>query len=299
MYNHQLDTFLQVAKLGSFSKAAEALYISPTAVIKQMNLLERTAGVRLFDRTHRGLTLTKAGESLEKDARRIIRLCEQAADRARQAEISECSVVRVATSIMTPATLITSQWQKVHERYPELSVKLVSFENNPENAQRMLAHMGDEIDVVCGVFDEGFLSARGCAGTEFASEPLRLAVSMTHPLAAKGTLTWNDLDGETLLLIKRGWLGETDRLRDEIEQHHPSIAIEDFDLYSVDAFNRAEQEGKLLVTIDPWASAHPMVRTLPVEWDFSLAFGILHAKDPSQQVQELLGALKDEPEQPR
>ena len=64
MYNHQLDTFIQVAELGSFSKAASSLYISPTAVIKQMNILESNLGITLFNRTHQGLTLTSAGQSL-------------------------------------------------------------------------------------------------------------------------------------------------------------------------------------------------------------------------------------------
>lgn len=49
------------ADAGSFSKAAEEAYITPTAVIKQINLLEESLGVKLFDCTHRGLTLTKAG----------------------------------------------------------------------------------------------------------------------------------------------------------------------------------------------------------------------------------------------
>ena len=40
MYNHMLDTFLAVADCGSFTKAAAHLYISPTAVMKQMNALE-------------------------------------------------------------------------------------------------------------------------------------------------------------------------------------------------------------------------------------------------------------------
>lgn len=51
MYNHQLDTFIVVADSGSFNKAAEALFISPPAVIKQINLLEDSLGVRLFTRT--------------------------------------------------------------------------------------------------------------------------------------------------------------------------------------------------------------------------------------------------------
>ena len=46
MYNHQLDTFIVVADSGSFNKAAEALFISPPAVIKQINLLEDSLGVR-------------------------------------------------------------------------------------------------------------------------------------------------------------------------------------------------------------------------------------------------------------
>lgn len=62
LYNPQLDTFLRVADAGSFSKAAEEMYITPTAVIKQINLLEGSLGVMLFIRTHRGLHLTEAGK---------------------------------------------------------------------------------------------------------------------------------------------------------------------------------------------------------------------------------------------
>ena len=69
MYNPQLETFLRVADAGSFNKAAEESYITPTAVIKQINLLEESLGVKLFDRSHRGLTLTKAGRSMYQDAK--------------------------------------------------------------------------------------------------------------------------------------------------------------------------------------------------------------------------------------
>ena len=68
MYNHQLETFIRVADAGSFNKAAEESYITPTAIIKQINLLEDSLGVKLFERTRRGLTLTKAGRSMYQDA---------------------------------------------------------------------------------------------------------------------------------------------------------------------------------------------------------------------------------------
>ena len=84
---------------GSFNKAAEKLYISPPAVIKQINLLEESLGVQLFVRTHRGLVLTEAGKSLVQDARYIIQYCKdsvtQGAQRhARAAAASSASALR-------------------------------------------------------------------------------------------------------------------------------------------------------------------------------------------------------------
>ena len=75
MYNPQLETFLCVAECGSFNKAAEKLFISPPAVIKQINLLEENLDLQLFVRTHRGLQLTEAGKSLAQDAKYIIQYC--------------------------------------------------------------------------------------------------------------------------------------------------------------------------------------------------------------------------------
>ena len=53
MYNPQLETFIRVADAGSFNKAAEELFISPPAVIKQINLLEAQLGLTLFVRRPR------------------------------------------------------------------------------------------------------------------------------------------------------------------------------------------------------------------------------------------------------
>lgn len=81
MYNPQLDTFLCVVEAGSFSKAAEQLYISAPAVIKQINSLEASLGMKLFDRTHRGLVVTEAGQSIYNDAKYIIGYCKESVQR--------------------------------------------------------------------------------------------------------------------------------------------------------------------------------------------------------------------------
>lgn len=63
MINPQLETFITVASLGSFSKAADELFVSPTAIMKQINMLENRLKVKLFIRTNHGLELTEAGNS--------------------------------------------------------------------------------------------------------------------------------------------------------------------------------------------------------------------------------------------
>lgn len=113
MYNPQLDTFIRVTDAGSFDKAAEQSYITPTAVIKQINLLEDSLGIKLFERTHRGLTLTKAGKSLYQDTKYIIQYCRDSITRAKNAIQDHASVIRIGSSPMTPAQLLMQLWPKI------------------------------------------------------------------------------------------------------------------------------------------------------------------------------------------
>ena len=97
MYNPQLETFLRVADAGSFNKAAEESYITPTAVIKQINLLEEALGVKLFDRSHRGLCLTKAGRSMYQDSKYIIQYCRDSVTRAKNAMQEDENIIRIGS----------------------------------------------------------------------------------------------------------------------------------------------------------------------------------------------------------
>lgn len=141
MYNPQLDTFIRVAEAGSFSKAAQESFITPTAVIKQMNLLESRLGLTLFHRSHQGLSLTRAGRSLLADARHIVQYSQESIARARVAERGEKRIIRVGVSLMTPSTPLTKLWPKVKERCPGMSLQVVTFENTP-SAARGLANLG-------------------------------------------------------------------------------------------------------------------------------------------------------------
>lgn len=292
MYNPQLETFLRVADAGSFNKAAEETYITPTAVIKQINLLESALEVKLFERTHRGLTLTKAGKSLYRDAKYIIRYCEESVVRAKNAMQSDNSVIRIGTSPMTPAQLLVQLWSRTQVYCPNLKFELIPFENTPENAREILGNLGKNIDVVGGIFDEVMLDLRKCAGLELSREPFCCAVSIHHRLAIKDKLKIEDLYGENLLLMKRNWSSYVDRLRDEIWKNHGQINIIDFDFYNMSIFNRCENSNDILLAIPGWANVHPLLKVIPVDWDYSIPYGLLHSPKPSPTVKEFLTAVQ-------
>lgn len=292
MYNPQLETFLKVADAGSFNKAAEESFITPTAVIKQINLLEDSLGVKLFDRTHRGLHLTKAGHSLYQDSKYIIQYCRDSITRAKNAMQEDTNIIRIGSSPITPAQLLMELWSRVQALHPNIKFQIVPFENTPENAREILANLGKNIDIVGGIFDDTMLNVRSCAGLELIRGPFHCAVSIHHRLAAKDKLQISDLYGENLLLMHRGWSRYVDQLRDDLWQNHPQINIVDFDFYGMDIFNRCENTNDILLSISGWANVHPLLKVIPVEWNHCIPYGILHSPTPTPTVQEFLNAAE-------
>lgn len=105
LFNSQLETFVVVADEGSFSKAAEKLFISTTAVIKQINTLEEDTNIQLFQRSFKGVSLTEAGKSFYSDAKYIIKYLEDSVNRAKTITSGD-NTIKVGTSIMTPSHLL-------------------------------------------------------------------------------------------------------------------------------------------------------------------------------------------------
>lgn len=292
MYNPQLETFLHVADAGSFNRAAEEAYITPTAVIKQINLLESALEVKLFERTHRGLVLTKAGKSLYQDTKYIIQYCKDSVMRAQNAMREKENVIRIGSSPMTPAQLLMQLWPKIQLHCQDIKFEIVPFENTPENAREILANLGRKIDVVGGIFDGTMLDLRSCEGLELTREPFCCAVSIHHPLALKDRLKLSDLYGENLLLMHRGWSHHVDELRDDICQNHSQIHIVDFDFYDTNIFNRCENSNDVLLAIPGWANVHPLLKVIPVEWEYSIPYGLLHSPKPTETVKRFLAAAQ-------
>lgn len=59
--------------------------------------------------------------------------------------------IRIGSSPMTPAQVLVNLWPKLEDMDTQINFQVVPFENTPENAQEILAHLGSNVDVVAGI----------------------------------------------------------------------------------------------------------------------------------------------------
>ena len=146
MSDRRLKVFHTVAKLLSFTKAAEALHMTQPAVTFQVRQLEEYFNTRLFDRTHNKVNLTQAGERVAEFAERIFDLYSEMENSVRDltGEISGALTIGASTTIaeyMLPALL-----GEFKNRYPEINLRLKV--SNTEGIVSMVEHNVIDLGVV-------------------------------------------------------------------------------------------------------------------------------------------------------
>ena len=293
MFDGRLETFIKVTECGSFTKAADDLYITPTAVMKQINALEKELEVTLFDRSNHGLRITKAGEAFLQDARYILEYITRAEQKAREIQEGETRrSIRIGTSVMTPAKFILDVWSQIQSRMPTLKIELIPFENNPVNSVEILRNLGQHIDVVAGLYDDNFLQERRCLAAHMYDKRILLAVPVSHALSAESLITPEKLKNRKVLFIRRGWNIYVDNLRDKLEAS--GVRTEDFEMFNISAYNRAVTENKPIITVEGWEDVHPLLKLIPVDWEDSIPFGVFYSPTPTKLVKrfvDLLGSI--------
>lgn len=291
MYDLRLDTLLLCANLESFSKAANELYLTPTAAIKQINALEADLGVTLFERTHRGLILTPAGKQLVIEAEALKKWSEKALRRVRAAQKQADSVLHIGITPLTPMSLLAGLWPSIQPQIPDLSFEMVSFENSLTSAVEILKNLRQGIDLVAGVFDDQMLVLRKCQGLEVKAAPFCIGGPYDHPLAKKSRLTLADLENEVTLTIQKGWSDVTDRMSEDLLSLVEGLRLDYFEVYSTENISRSVVENKLLIALEHWGSIHPLLRFIPIDWPYTISYGFLYGNNPSRPVQRFLDAV--------
>ncbi|BCL79146.1 LysR family transcriptional regulator [Ktedonobacteria bacterium brp13] len=294
MVNNLLHAFIEVIDAGSFSKAAEKLYLSSTALMKQMNVLEAHIGVQLLIRTNHGIRATDAGISFYHDAKFLMQYSEKAVVRARQAANNHPYMIRIGNSMLNPCTVLLDVWNTISETYPQFKMKIVPFDDDAEPWPTVYRTLGKDFDVMVGAYERAN-GSDSFQDLKLGEYRFCVAVSREHPFAKKERLSVPDFYGERLVMIQPGTSPLIDGIRGYLRTEHQEIQIKDAPhQYTIEMFNRCEESGAILLTLDGWKDVHPSLVTIPVDWEYTIPYGVLYPLKPSKSVLLFVRALQEQ-----
>lgn len=274
---YKLQVFAQVAQAGSFSAAAEQLYMSQPAVSQHMQDLEASLGAQLFQRGRRGVTLTPEGRVLLDYTERVLKLVAEA--EAAITDVTKLESGRVAVGA-TPgvSTYLMPHWlHDFREQYPRIGVSLQTA-ITPEIVSLVLANQ-IELGFVEGEMES---SARSRLELRNLCEvPQLFVVGARHPLRNLERVAYSDMNEQSFVMRQPGsqtriWIDDLLRA----QRVHPRV-IAEFD--NPEAIKRTVINGLAIAVLPQYAvqadvkrgSLHvlninaPLTRLLSAVWNKS------------------------------
>jgi DNA-binding transcriptional LysR family regulator len=194
---HQLKIFVAVAENLSFTKAAEGLFLTQSAVSHQIARLERELDCPLLERQGRTVSLTSAGRELLSRARRVFAAMDEAEIAARQAARPDAGRLRIGASSTACQYIIPEALREFRECFPAYSLTIVPGDS-PATADRLLA---GEIDLGLMVRID---RQKKLAYHELFTDELQFMVSPLHPWARAKKVDRRQLAEQNLVLYSRG-----------------------------------------------------------------------------------------------
>lgn len=118
-----LETFVEVASLGSFAAAARQLDLPRSTVTARIKALEEELGVALFQRTTRQVRLTVEGEAYREKVQPALRDLEEAGEQLKSAQVPQ-GMVRVSVPVDLPLDVLAEAMASFNLRYPEVRIEV-------------------------------------------------------------------------------------------------------------------------------------------------------------------------------
>ena len=192
----QLEAFLQVAHHRSFSRAAEALFLTQPSVTARIQGLERELGERLFERTGRSVTLTDAGHAFIPHAQRALTAVQEGADAIDSVRHGDVGSIRVAASSTIATYVLPPILKRFREQRPRVHVHLNSSGATEDAIEKLLAglvHMA-----ICRLLPHPEVES-----LHLYNDDLALVVPPTHPFAKRGRVPLAEAGKEPFLFFER------------------------------------------------------------------------------------------------
>ena len=276
MLRPHLKTFLAVCKTGSFNKAANSLYITPSAVLQQIQTLEAELNATLFIRSKKGVMLTPEGEYLLQKGEIINRLNDEIHSEIQLAGSADRTIY-IGTSIMEKCRLLYELWVLFSANDINCQIQMLNID-----AWHRIPERTDLIESVNGNIDW----AKEWKFYEICKVPFGFAVANNHPLAEKKVITCEDLKGQTILTINEGSSKEILDIIRYLKQAGITIIC-----HKGPEVNPLWESGfrkdVLLVPLC-WKDILINAVAIPFEKTFLLPYGIFYRPEPNAAVQRFL-----------
>src|SRR5262245_49307846 len=224
----QLRTFRAVAEALNFTRAAERLHLTQSAVSHQIKALEEELGEPLFIRAKRGVKLSQAGKIALEYVERILDETEAMRERISGRERSPTGRVRVAAATQAFVYLFAPLFESFMDSHHGIDL---AFRTTVSTEQTVA-------DILNGTADVGFASVAvyspNLQVTKLFEDELLLVVGNDHQLAKKRVVTVEEIHKEKLILFERGASirRATDNFFDQIGMR-PELALESNDTYFI------------------------------------------------------------------
>ncbi len=192
-----LNTFIQVAEVGSFTKASEKLGFSQPTVSFQIKQLENELGVRLFDRIGHTVSLTDRGREALVYAQKICHMSQEMM-KFTDDEIEAEGVVRLAMADSLCTPLIVKKFADFRRMYPKVSLHITTA--GTDELFRLLDY--NEADLVCTLDNHIYSNVYIISNEEKVGA--HFVCSVDNPLSKLSSITVNDLLKEAFLLTEKG-----------------------------------------------------------------------------------------------
>ncbi len=194
----QLTTFVQVSKLGSFSRAGQKVFRSQSAVSAQIRQLEQNYGAKLLDRTARSVHLTPAGEVLLDYAVRLLRLRDESLQAVADHSDSVQGPVVFGANEATCLYLLPDIFAEYQKRYPLVQISIY------RNFSHKILQRLEEGAIDVGIVTLPVRSPNLRVHPVFRDR-LMLMVSPRNPLAQRNKVTLEEVAEQPLIFPKTGY----------------------------------------------------------------------------------------------
>jgi DNA-binding transcriptional LysR family regulator len=209
----QLASFLEVAKLHSFSRAAEKIYRTQPAISAQVRLLEQECGEKLFDRSGKKVMLTPAGEILQSYAQRIIDLHKEALQAIAELNQTARGKLHLGANEATCLYVLPKTFARFRELYPLVQISI--YRNFSHKILQKVQEGAIELGIV--TLPQG---ANNMEVIPLFRDEMYVIVPVNHPLAKNRSATVEEIANFPLILPKTGHTRVVlDRLLRDYREH--------------------------------------------------------------------------------